>query len=188
MDSKYWSVRYQNKETGWDLGATSPPLIEIFKTIDKTAKILIPGCGNAYEASFLFNKGYKNVFIIDIAIEPLREFELNNVNFPKQQILHEDYFAHHGAYDVIIEQTFFCAIEPIFRTKYIEKSHELLNEKGILTGLLFNCSFDGGPPFGGERSAYAELFEKKFRHVSIKPCKTSIKPRLGMELLLRCEK
>ena len=67
MDANYWSSRYQNKRTGWDLGEVSAPLVEIFKNIDINAKILIPGCGNAYEAESLYNSGYKNVYIIDIA-------------------------------------------------------------------------------------------------------------------------
>ena len=41
MDSNYWSSRYQNKKTRWDLGKASPPLIEIFRHIDENAKILV---------------------------------------------------------------------------------------------------------------------------------------------------
>ena len=35
--------------------------------MDKTASILIPGCGNAYEAEYLLANGFKNITIIDIA-------------------------------------------------------------------------------------------------------------------------
>ena len=34
MDASYWSQRYQNQRTGWDLGEVSPPLVEIFKEIE----------------------------------------------------------------------------------------------------------------------------------------------------------
>ena len=66
MNANYWSDRYQRKKTAWDLGEVSSPLVEIFKDIEKNTKILIPGCGNANEAEYLFNLGYKNEHIIDL--------------------------------------------------------------------------------------------------------------------------
>ena len=38
----------------------------------------------------------------------------------------------------MIEQTFFCAINPELRTKYAQQSSNILNPKGKLIGLLFN--------------------------------------------------
>ena len=82
MKDSYWSKRYQRNQIGWDLGEVSKPLITIFQTLNKEDKILIPGCGNAYEAAFLFNKGFQNVHIIDIAIEPLLNFKKHNKEVP----------------------------------------------------------------------------------------------------------
>jgi thiopurine S-methyltransferase len=188
MDANYWSSRYQNKQTGWDLGEVSAPLAEIFKNIDINAKILIPGCGNAYEAESLHNSGYKNVCIIDIAKEPLEEFKKRNKSFPRDQIILGDFFAHSGAYDFIIEQTFFCAIEPRFRSKYVLKTHELLKPKGELLGILFDREFEGGPPFGGTKEQYKVLFSKVFREVEIQKSLHSVQPRLGAEATIRCIK
>ncbi|MGB1729764.1 MAG: methyltransferase domain-containing protein, partial [Crocinitomicaceae bacterium] len=116
MDESYWSKRYENNETGWDIGEASKPLIKLFHQFNnKEIKILIPGCGNAYEAEYLYNKGFTNVYIIDITEEPLKDFKNRNPNFPENQILHGDFFEHKGSYDLIIEQTFFCAINPQLR-------------------------------------------------------------------------
>ena len=188
MNANYWSDRYQRKKTAWDLGEVSSPLVEIFKDIEKNAKILIPGCGNAYEAEYLFNLGYKNVHIIDLAIEPLETFKKRNESFPLKQIILGDFFEHSGQYDFIIEQTFFCAIQPALRTNYVLKTHELLKPKGELLGVLFDRDFEGGPPFGGRKEDYKTLFSEVFEEVKIQNSLHSIQPRLGAEVTIRCVK
>jgi len=67
------------------------------------------------------------------------------------QVLLGDFFNHKGEYDLIIEQTFFCALPPTMRQKYVWKMHELLAKDGILAGLLFNRKFEVSPPFGGSQ-------------------------------------
>ena len=186
MKDSYWSKRYQRNQIGWDLGEVSKPLITIFQTLNKEDKILIPGCGNAYEAAFLFNKGFQNVHIIDIAIEPLLNFKKHNKEFPKNQIIYGDFFDHQANYDVIIEQTFFCAIHPKQRNSYARKCSELINEKGTLKGVLFNRSFEGGPPYGGSEAEYHTIFKKYFNTVQIKSCNESIEPRMGYEVYIEC--
>ncbi|MGC1630674.1 MAG: hypothetical protein WA749_01040 [Gelidibacter sp.] len=59
------------------------------------------------------------------------------------------------SFDIIIEQTFFCAIYPKLRNSYTSKSSHLLNEKGKGAGLLFNDTFSyDKPPFRGFNTAY----------------------------------
>ncbi|MFT7344682.1 MAG: hypothetical protein ACI9XP_001269, partial [Lentimonas sp.] len=54
LDEFYWSERYKNLNTQWDIGRVSPPLRAYFDQLtDKSARILIPGCGRAYEAEYL---------------------------------------------------------------------------------------------------------------------------------------
>lgn len=38
LDELYWDQRYQNKQTGWDLGAISPPLKAYFDQWSDTSK------------------------------------------------------------------------------------------------------------------------------------------------------
>ena len=92
-EQKYWSKRYEENRTGWDIGYPSTPLKEyIDQLTDKTISILIPGAGNAYEAIYLFEQGFENVFIMDISKIPLENFQNQNPSFPKEQLLHEDFF------------------------------------------------------------------------------------------------
>jgi hypothetical protein len=58
LNAVYWDQKYQNQETGWDIGTISEPLkCYIDQLEDKNIRILIPGCGNAYEAKYLIEKG-----------------------------------------------------------------------------------------------------------------------------------
>ncbi len=68
LNRKYWENRYAKNDTGWDLGKISTPLKTYFDQLEnKNLKILIPGAGNAYEAEYLHQKGFKNVFVVDIS-------------------------------------------------------------------------------------------------------------------------
>ncbi len=190
LDQEFWSQKYQSNQLGWDIGEVSPPIkAYIDQLIDKDVSILIPGAGNAYEAAYLLEQGFKNVTVLDIAEEPLANLKERVPSFPKQQILQEDFFIHGGQYDLIFEQTFFCALDPSLRVDYIDKMKSLLKPKGKLVGLLFDFRLDSvGPPFGGSEDAYTIDFKKRFRLKTLTPCYNSIKPRLGRELFIIFEK
>lgn len=57
LNEEFWTERYRNQQTGWDIGYPSTPLQKYFEQLSrKDIHILIPGCGNAYEAEFLVKK------------------------------------------------------------------------------------------------------------------------------------
>ena len=112
----FWENKYQQNKTGWDLGEVSPPLKAYFDQLENNElSILIPGAGNSYEAEYLFNKGFKNVFVVDLAISALENIQKRVPNFPEAQLIHGDFFELKGSFDLIIEQTFFCALDPALR-------------------------------------------------------------------------
>ena len=186
LNNKIWNNRYLNDEIGWDIGNISTPLKEYFNQLEnKELKILIPGCGNAYEAEYLVSMGFKNVFLIDWAQEALDNFQNRNKSFPTTNLICGDFFKHEENYDLIIEQTFFCAINPILRKDYVLKMKELLADKGKLIGLLFNDTlFTNRPPFGGKKSEYIDLFNKHFINVSMEKAYNSIESRKDRELFI----
>jgi hypothetical protein len=187
LDNNYWNDRYIENDFGWDVGEVSSPLKNYFDQIeDKSIHILIPGAGNAHEAEYLFKNGFKNVFVLDFAKKPLEEFKTKNPLFNSNQLFCENFFEHKNQYDLIIEQTFFCAINPTLRTQYAKHMHSLLNENGKLVGLLFNENLNpGNPPFGGSKTEYLNYFEKLFTIEIFDSCYNSIKPRENKELFIK---
>jgi thiopurine S-methyltransferase len=190
LDKEYWNNRYINNETGWDIGYVSTPLKNYFDQLkNKDLRILIPGCGNAYEAEYLFKQGFKNVFIVDIAPEAIKAFKNRVPEFPENQIFLADFFELKQTWDLIIEQTFFCALNPAMREKYAQKMQELLTKNGKLVGLLFNCELNTEhPPFGGFKEDYEKLFSKYFNIKIMETCYNSIEPRKERELFIILEK
>jgi len=184
LDDDYWSKRYQIGQTGWDIGYPSPPIVQYLDQFkNKDIKILIPGAGNAHEGSYAFEKGFRNIHLLDISIKAIENFKNKNPDFPSDQLHHQDFFLHEGTYDLIIEQTFFCAINPQKREDYLIKNKQLLKPKGSLLGVLFDREFHfKGPPFGGRLDDYLTLFEKYFSKGFISPCYNSIPERMGSEL------
>jgi methyl halide transferase len=68
LDGEFWNAQYLSEKIGWDLGEVSPPLKNyIDQLTDKNISILIPGCGNTYEAEYLLQQGFTNITVIDIA-------------------------------------------------------------------------------------------------------------------------
>ena len=189
----FWQARYQQGETGWDIGHISTPLKTyidglIAANIDLASRILIPGAGNAYEASYLHTHGFTQVFIVDFAEQPLAAFAQKHPDFPQTHLIQADFFALDeaiGQFDYIIEQTFFCAIDPSRREDYAKKMQQLLKPTGELFGVLFNKDFPVNPPFGGDIDSYQQLFSRYFTIKTLAPCYNSIAPRQGTELFIR---
>ena len=184
FNKAYWDSRYQDHQIGWDLGEVSPPLKAYFDTLEnKSISILIPGCGNSYEADYLLNLGFTNVTLIDISPTLVQQLQEKHKGNSSIKIVEGDFFEHQAQYDLIIEQTFFCALLPNMRPQYVEKMKTLLKPKGKIAGLLFDFPLtEVGPPFGGSKEEYMELFSEKFYIKTLEKAYNSIKPRENKEL------
>lgn len=193
LNKDFWQNRYEENQIGWDAGSITRPIKEYFDTVtDKTVKILIPGCGNAHEAAYLFDQGFHNLFLCDWAQAPLDNFAELHPSFPREQLICTNFFElEEKNFDYIVEQTFFCAIDPKLRPKYAKKMSELIKPGGKLVGLMFNEALDlgrEGPPFGGSKEEYLSYFTPLFSSISIEACTNSIQPRMGVELFIELTK
>jgi len=190
LNASYWSNRYETNAASWDLNQVSPPLKEYINqlTRDKNCSILIPGCGNSYEAEYLLQQGFTDITLIDIAPNLVEKLKLKFNNNPFIKIILGDFFTLNQYFDLIFEQTFFCAIDPSLRKEYVNKMHSLLKQKGKLVGLLFNRDFEGGPPFGGTTEEYSTLFLNDFKFKVFEPCYNSFIKRKETELFIILQK
>ncbi|WP_124980002.1 methyltransferase domain-containing protein [Nonlabens xiamenensis] len=186
LDAKYWENRYLNEETGWDLGQVSAPIKNYVDQIaDTDISVLVPGAGYGYEVLYLRKKGISNVTVVDIAQTPLKRLHQRLGDQQGYELIQQDFFSHSGSYDLILEQTFFCALEVRFRESYTQKMYELLKPGGILAGVLFDFTQQrDAPPYGGSIEEYQELFAPKFDISRIESCRCSEPDRQGKELFI----
>jgi len=187
-EQQYWTERYRNQTTGWDIGHLSTPLKNYVDQLqDKTISILIPGAGNAYEAEYLWQEGFQNVYVLDISKVPLEAFQKRNPDFPATQLLLADFFKHQGQYDLILEQTFFCSFVPTDenRNAYTKHMVSLLKPNGKLAGVWFDIPLTGDMekrPFGGNKELYLSYLNPHLEMKTFERCYNSIPPRQGNEL------
>ncbi len=190
LGETFWNNQYDAKTTGWDLGEVSPPLkAYIDQLTNKKLRILIPGCGNTYEAEYLLQQGFTDVTVIDIAPILVNQLKEKFTGNPNIKIILGDFFEHKGEYDLILEQTFFCAINPPLRKDYVAKMNELLAMNGKLVGVLFDREFEQqGPPFSGCKCQYEPMFESDFNFKIFELCNNSFVKREGTELFINFQK
>ena len=194
FDAAYWQARYVAGRDGWDTRGVTPPLRVYFDQLAVAAqpRILIPGAGRAYEAEYLHQLGCREVFVADIAPEALAALAARVRDFPAAHLLLADFFAlaNDPPYDLIVEQTFFCALDPGLRPTYARQCAHLLRPGGTLMGLLFDTDFGPvqEPPFGGSRKEYRAYFEPYFEFRHFETATNSLKPRQGRELFICLKK
>ncbi len=186
LDSNYWENRYQEGSARWDLGVVSPPLKKYIDQLEnKELKILIPGAGNSYEAEYLFRQGFKNVYVADLASSPLKNIKSRVPKFPDSQLLQINFFDIEQKFDLIIEQTFFCAIDPSLREQYVIQAARILNKGGKIVGLLFDAPlYEDHPPFGGSKKEYENKFSTNFVINTMEASTNSVNSRNGRELFI----
>ena len=188
----FWQQRYEQDSIGWDMGQVSPPLKAYIDQLPEAAKsqaILVPGAGNAYEVGYLHEQGFTNVTLVDFAPAPIAAFAERYPNFPAEHLICADFFELSAAqyqFDWVLEQTFFCAINPARRDEYVAQMAALLKPKGKLIGLLFDKDFGRDePPFGGTKAEYQQRFERHFDIEIMEQSYNSHPARQGSELFIK---
>ncbi len=176
LNPQFWSARYREGGLGWDLGEASPPYVNLWESGEmKTGAMLIPGCGRGWEAVFFAQRGFE-VTAVDFAPEALDEasrlardagarIETRRLDFldPPTELS--------GRFDVILEQTCFCAIHPTRRPFYVAAAVHCLKPGGEVIGLFYHTGEQGGPPFDTDPEDVRRLFSPFFKieHFAVTP-------------------
>lgn len=191
LSPQAWNQRYLDANTPWDLDGPTPEFVRLLreKALHKKGTVLIPGGGRGHDAVLFARHGYE-VDLVDFADAALQA-ALNQAFLAKVNVhaYRQDFFAlaslpyHVGRYDLLVEYTFFCAIDPALRARYVEAAAKLLRPGGQLVGLFFPLASDKeGPPFVVSREEVEALFRPYFE-LKIETPKESVKPRAGREFL-----
>lgn len=189
LDVAFWAELYRAGDTGWDQGDASPGLVDFLREHKpKPGRVLVPGCGRGHDARALAKAGHDviGVDIVETAVTEASQLAISegvtNVRFEFADFF--DMPVHlRGPYDLIFEHTFFCAIDPAMRDRYIKTVANLLKKDGFLLGVFYNIQPETGPPFGTTREELIERFGPSFT-LLLEYVPRSFPDRDGKELLM----
>tara|TARA_B100000676_G_scaffold113760_1_gene113378 strand:- start:1661 stop:2260 length:600 start_codon:yes stop_codon:yes gene_type:complete len=187
-NDKFWNQCYIDNNTGWDIGSVTPVFKQWADNLKKKSKILVPGAGNGYDPLYFSSLGH------DVTAIDFSEYAVTTMKSKAKdkrldlKVIRCDFFdildIYENEFDYIIEYTFFCAIDPYNRDKYIDTTYNLLKDGGHLIGLFlpFNKNLsEGGPPFAIKEEEVEQKFSKKFNLINSYKHPLSINSREDIE-------
>ena len=164
------------------MGEASWTIVELEKTAELLpgSSVLIPGCGLGEDAFYFSRLGY-NVSAVDwahTAVDDLR-MRARRVQLSIEALccsywdIPENWY---GTFDVFVEQTFFCVLEPEERFRYVQQVLNLIKPKGHFLGAFFvtedpkkkSLRTEGAPPFWITETELRTLFDPHFHIVKLK--------------------
>jgi SAM-dependent methyltransferase len=188
LTSASWNERWLNANTPWDMGTAAPPFVRAVENelIPVGGRALVVGCGGGNDARLLASQGFEvvGIDVAEKAVERAREIAAEQGI--ELTFRHADLFAlpeDLSGFDLVLEHTCFCAIDPARRDDYVDAVASVLNPGGRLMGLFFLIEPEGGPPFGATREEIEHRFGRRFTmdHFEMPP--DSHEKRLGREAL-----
>lgn len=185
--SVFWETAYQEGRTGWDLGGPSPVLVAWADRPDRpqTGRVAVVGAGRGHDALFLADRGFEVVGfdLAPSAIAAARQAaQARNL---AAEFVQADLFALDrawlGQFDLVVEHTCFCAIDPSLRPAYVTAVRSLLKPQGSLVGVFFTHDRPGGPPFGSTAAEITAHFAPQFEILELSRSSHSIDRRRDEE-------
>lgn len=186
---QFWSQIYQQETPKWDLGKPAPALVDMLPRLKlPKSRVLVLGCGLGHDAAFFAENGHV-VTAVDMSPDAIKGARsLYADRYPQITWIEADLFKlsheHHQAYDLVFEQTCYCAINPTLRDELILKWRQFLANQGHLLGVFFAMEKKQGPPFGGTEWELRERLKKHFQFIFWGRWNKSIDRRNGKELLI----
>lgn len=177
----FWESRYQDKFIPWDAGKVPESLREFLPGLQAGARVLVPGCGSAYEARDLAEKGFDVLAIdfspaaVDLARKNLGEFG--------SIVQLADFFAFDQgkSFDAIYERAFLCALPRKMWEDYAKRCAGILKPGGVIAGFFFFADSPKGPPFGTSQPELDALLGPMFERIEDSPVSDSIEVFAGKE-------
>lgn len=189
---KFWSDLYKSKDTGWDLNQPAPALKDMLPRLKlPKSKVLVLGSGRAHDAALFAELGHV-VTAVDISPDAIAEAKklyghYPNLNFMVADALHLPQNMH-NSFDIVFEQTCFCAINPSLRSDLVKAWRKYLHDQGMLLGIFFVVEKPSGPPFGGSEWEIRQRLKEHFQFLFWGRWKNSVPKRQGRELFVYAKK
>jgi len=162
-----WEGRYQADDAPWDLGAAPPHLDDLVASLAlRPLDVLIPGGGRGHDAVPWARAGHR-VTVLDVAPTAIAQGRvvLAAHGVEVECVVGDLFDLPAGlvnAFDVVWEQTCFCAIDPAQRVAYVEAMAAALRPCGRLHGVLWEHGKEGGPPWSITPTVVQQALETCF--------------------------
>lgn len=189
-DAERWEGRYHSGGDGWELWRPAPPLQRYLEEHPLTLPLraLVVGAGRGHEARLLARLG-ADVTALDFAATAVAECQrLAQAEGLTMTVQQADLFDLAGsdadAYDLLLEHTCFCAIDPARRDEYVATVAALLRPGGRLLGLFYCHGDPGGPPYGATPAEIDARFAPRFTTLHREVPRDSVATRASQELLV----
>lgn len=190
----YWTSAYTDvARPGWELEEPNPALVTALPPLKlQPMRILVLGAGSGNDAAYLASIGH-HVTAVDFSDEAIDRAQKKysqqlNLKFVKSDLfsLPVDYV---GAFDMIVEHTCFCAIDPERRSEMIKVWRRCLTDIGHILAIFFTIDRPNGPPYGATEWELRERMKKGFRPLYWMRLRHQSHPsRQGMETLVYAQK
>jgi SAM-dependent methyltransferase len=188
-DPKFWDAAYDEKRDGWDLGDVTPPIARALAELRGPGRAIVFGCGRGHEVRAAARAGFFDVVGVDFAEQPIADAaRMTPPDLAKHiEWRRADIFGleEEGAFDLLIEHTSYCAIDPKRRDEWMRVARKVLKPGGTLLGLFYAHDRSGGPPYATTRDdARAALERNGFRIERSETPTDSIERRRDNEFLV----
>ena len=188
---EYWERSYQSGEMGWDLGGYTPIFNQWINRCKKPLSVCVLGAGNGWDAINIARKGHY-VTAVDFAESAIKNMKIAvgksdyeiDIRYMDIFNLHQVYSNH---FDVVLEYTCFCAIDPCKRRDYLKMVKHILKPGGKMVGLLFPTDKDpseGGPPFAVQLEPTIDLISEYLSLIIQEIPSISVASRVGREIFV----
>lgn len=157
-DLDFWQQRFERRETPWDRGGPGPQIAAWLAAgvLAPGQRVLVPGCGSGHDVLALAQAGCE-VTALDFATAALA-LTRNRLGAAGQAatMVQADALQWQPgeAFDVVYEQTCWCAMHPDLWAAYASQLQRWLRPGGRLLLLAMQCRREGvevgrieGPPY-----------------------------------------
>jgi len=190
---QYWMDVYKTETNpGWNLNEPAEAFKDMLPRLKlPKCRILVLGCGEGHDAA-LFAKAGHLVTAVDFSKEAIargkqKYGDLTNLNFYESNIFHLPQEWNFG-FDIVVEHTCFCAIQPEQRGELVRLYRRMLHEEGQLLAVFFAMEKRAGPPYGATEWEIRKRTEQGFHYLFWGRLRNSLPGRLGRELFVFAKK
>jgi SAM-dependent methyltransferase len=180
--AEFWDLRYQARFSPWDAGRVPEQLRALVAAEARPRRVLVPGCGSAWDVRFLADSGW-DVLGIDFSHEALAAAAPILAGHASR-VRHADFFAPlaEAPFEVVYERAFLCALPRRLWRDWGIRMAQMVEPGGVLAGFFFFDVGERGPPFPlHDEAELVGLLEPAFERIEDAPASDSIDVFRGRE-------